>query len=529
MLLEIFQLEYNMPRKSAAKKAAQLAGARNGQAEHEPKSVTRSKSESESESETSSDEDEDDVGDLLTNNVEANIQKVLETIRNEPDKLLDKETKFFDEGDFNTVQQKKEKAMYLKDYHRRELLDKMNKKGDEEEPLREVYQEQQEAERKKLVAEIHSNNKGSSDEAPSDDDEDGFLTKRTQEREIEPLPASLPDPSSNEEAFLDAFVNSRAWVAPAGGESSRQKKNKLNEEDSDEDIELADQFETAYNHRFEEPGAAEIVSYARTQNTIRRKEQSSRKRQREKKSEAERESKSEHEKKLAKAKNKKVNEIFQKFESQLGGMDEDVAQLLNAQDLEGDFDADEWDKRMAAVFDDKFYDNINVGDDTGVQEDEGEGEGDKDQEEMSNNKKRKLEKERLKNEKKRLKELAEQFVQKNMDLVVDEVMEDTPQEMKFRYREVSPESFGLTARDILLADDKQLNQYVSMKKLASFRDDSRKEADRRRYAKSKRLREWRKEVFKDENGPQDTEIVESLNARPAPSSTKVSKKQKKKR
>lgn len=522
-----------MPRKSAAKKAQ--IRAREQPFDHN-KNVEDAGLDEDLSQSSSSDEEEDDMGGLLTENVEANIQKVLETIRSNPDKLLDKNTKFFDEQDFASAQTKKQdKPVYLKDYHRDQLLKKMKGSNTEEEPLREVYRDQQEAERKRLVAEIHgegdSENKNDNDndnkEADSDDDDDdanGFLTKRKDSREIEPITAAeLPDPNENEAEFLNAFVNSRAWVpTETDGNHSFKKRGRKsgNDEDgssagsdSEQDIELADQFENAYNHRFEEPGASEIVSYARSQSTLRRKEQSSRKRQREKKNELEKSKKTDHDKKMAKVKNQKVNEVMQKFEQQLmAGMDDDVAQLLSQQDLDGDFDADEWDKRMAAVFDKEFYENFEA------PEKGAETENADEEPQLSNNKKRKLEKEQLKNEKKRLKELAESFVKKNMDLVVDEVMEDTPGEMRFKYREVSPESYGLTARDILLADDKQLNSYVSMKKLASFRDDAHKASDRKKFNKAKRLREWRKEVFQSETGPGEDEIAQSLNG-PAPAAS----------
>lgn len=41
---------------------------------------------------------------------------------------------------------------------------------------------------------------------------------------------------------------------------------------------------------------------------------------------------------------------------------------------------------------------------------------------------------------------------------------------KFQYVPVQKESFGLTNDDLLYADDKLLNQYVSIKKLAPYRD-----------------------------------------------------------
>ncbi|KAG5968550.1 hypothetical protein E4U58_001827 [Claviceps cyperi] len=68
--------------------------------------------------------------------------------------------------------------------------------------------------------------------------------------------------------------------------------------------------------------------------------------------------------------------------------------------------------------------------------------------------------------------------------------------MPFRYRESSPQSFGMTARDILLApSDKDLNDYFGLKKLASFRDPEKKRRDKKRLGKKARLREWRRGTF----------------------------------
>lgn len=71
------------------------------------------------------------------------------------------------------------------------------------------------------------------------------------------------------------------------------------------------------------------------------------------------------------------------------------------------------------------------------------------------------------------------------------------EELKFKYREVSPESFGLNTRDILLADDKQLNSYIGLKKFAPYRSKELRMKDKRKYAKRKNLFEWRKETFKN--------------------------------
>ncbi|KAI5283071.1 KRRI-Interacting protein 1, partial [Ascosphaera aggregata] len=58
----------------------------------------------------------------------------------------------------------------------------------------------------------------------------------------------------------------------------------------------------------------------------------------------------------------------------------------------------------------------------------------------------------------------------------------------FRYRETSPTSFGLSARDILLAEDRQLNQFAGLKKLAPFRDEEHKRKDKKKLGKKARLR-----------------------------------------
>ena len=65
----------------------------------------------------------------------------------------------------------------------------------------------------------------------------------------------------------------------------------------------------------------------------------------------------------------------------------------------------------------------------------------------------------------------------------------------FRYRETSPTSFGLSARDILFADDSALNSFAGLKKMAAFRDPEKKRRDKKKFSKKARLRQWRKETF----------------------------------
>ena len=104
-------------KKSAAKKAREAAAKQANELNDKPTSVEEPKVEEveeikkpakdekpkqkeveeeeyDDEPESSSSEEEDEFGDLITEDVETGINKVLETIRTDPSKLLDPEVKF---------------------------------------------------------------------------------------------------------------------------------------------------------------------------------------------------------------------------------------------------------------------------------------------------------------------------------------------------------------------------------------------------------------------------------------------------
>ena len=97
--------------------------------------------------------------------------------------------------------------------------------------------------------------------------------------------------------------------------------------------------------------------------------------------------------------------------------------------------------------------------------------------------------------------------------IIDQVEEERGRskekdsEIKFRYREVSPESFGLTTREIFTADDADLNEFIGLKKFAPYRPKELRSKDKRKVMKSRRLREWRKKVFKTEEGLTGDELA----------------------
>ncbi|KAG7827846.1 hypothetical protein KL920_004096 [Ogataea angusta] len=511
-------------KKSAAKRAREADPQQPGSepvAKDKDVAVEQSKSEpveseiadDDVENEDESSEEEDQYGDLLTEDVEEGFQKVLQAIKTGDKALFDKSVKFFKDPEEAEVPiTKKEKPMYLKDYHRKVLLDGHAFEDDdgEEREWKEgekPYALQQQEDKSKLLSEIQS--------AFSDEEGDDFLQKKEVQREIKPA-KSLPDPQQDGEKFLEAFLEKEAWIPEQ--EESRPEM----EEDDEEFDEAAEKFENAYNFRFEDPNAAEIISYARSQATMRREKMNSRKKQRLKKKEEQLREEEEKQELLRKKKQKKATQVLDRLreikEAVGDKVSEDtIARVFGDSLLNDDFDDAEWDSKMAEIFNEAFYEEdgkpekpeVELSEEEKVEEEEEEVE-EEPKENKSKKSKKKEEKIGKKKEKQKLKEVAEKLVSANTPKLLEEVEEERgrgkdKEEIKFRYREVSPESFGLTTREILVADDKDLNELIGLKKFAPYRPKELRLKDKRKYAKKKRLREWRMKVFKSADGLADDE------------------------
>ena len=64
---------------------------------------------------------------------------------------------------------------------------------------------------------------------------------------------------------------------------------------------------------------------------------------------------------------------------------------------------------------------------------------------------------------------------------------------RFKYKSVAPTSFGLTTEEILLADDRELAQYVSVKKLAPYREKEWMVSGRQRSQFRRNLKQKQKQ------------------------------------
>lgn len=514
-------------------------------------------------SESSDDEDEDDDGILATGAVDAGISTILQALKSKDPRLYDTTVTFYppiedgEEGNEDTLGQTvKEKPMYLRDYHRVNLLKGNAGADDEEDSTLKTFAQEQEDLKKSIVEEMHA-----AVEESDDDEDGGFLIPKSKPKAqptsegIHPSRKSkvkvnldVESADKDPETFLSNFMAARAWV-PSNGARFQPL-----ESDDDEEDERAEKFETAYNLRFEDPkGSNEMLkSYARdviAAKTVRREEPSGRKKQRDALREKKEAQKAEKDEDRARYRRLKIDEMEEKLQriKKAAGMkgetlkDEDWTKFLD-----DGWDDEQWETEMSKRFGDNYYAEADVQSeesDDGAQKEAGQkkkkvkkpkwdddidikdlipefdesdkvpaftlsdsdNEGEEDNDEESTPKKSKSSKDRL--QEKQAKKKAARLERKRIEELVDSRMDlDLPTKSKqpsiFRYRESSPTSFGLTARDILMAPDSALNSFAGLKKMASFRDPEKKRKDKKNLGKKARLRNWRKDTFGNEDGPE---------------------------
>lgn len=528
------------------------------------KKTGRAGNDQDDDDDSSSDEDEDEDGFLATEDLDAQISATLQAIRNKDPKVYDKDVTFYQSTDEPTKSadtEPKDKPVYLKDYHREKLLrgDTGASYDDEDTPM--SYNQEQDALKKSIVSEFHA-----AVDEESEDEEGGFMKKkeptkvdsngvhpeRKAKTSVKITEADVAQANTNPENFLSNFLAARAWVPPDGSNWEAF------ESDDGEDDDQADQFEQAYNLRFEDPEKSNefLKSYARdfaAAKSVRREEKNSRKRARElEKERKEEEQKGRHEEKsrLRKLKLEETEAKLRKIKQAAGSAGKDLTDEDWMKFLDDAWENDKWEMEMQKRFGDEYYantDDIPLSEDeeedgskkkkkknpkkpkwdddidikdlvpefeddekkekkpefslSDADEDAAEGDDQEDQEDRPS-KKRKTDhkRERKEAQKQARQERAklEALVDSKMELSNPDIL-SKPVHAPFRYRETSPQSFGMTARDILLApSDKDLNEFAGLKKLATYRDIDKKRRDRKYLGKKARLRQWRRDIFGSE-------------------------------
>ena len=507
----------------------------------------------------SSSEEEDDEGFLATAELDQSISQTLQAIRSKDPRVYDTSVTFYTPIDKDEVgktpEAKKGKPMYLSDYHRENLLKGHVGAGDEaDEDQPTTYAQEQDELKSVVVMEMHAAAENSSDSEGSD----GEFLKPAQRRVVADrnAPSGLDkmevvNADKDPETFLSNFMAARAWVP---GDGARFQPF---ESDDEEEEERAEKFEAAYNLRFEDPKHSNetLKSYARdivAAKSVRREETNSRKKQRDAqraKEDAERMEREEERVRLKKLKVEEMEEKLKRIKKAAGLTGKSLREDEWSKIIEEGWDDKTWEAEMSKRFGDDYYAEEEVGSDCdggapgnlakskkkkprkpkwddeidikdivpNFEDDEqanekpaftlsdSELEQDADADDGGLIKKSKTSKQHKKD---RINQQRESRIErKKIEALVDNQLDlDVPlksskQATRFRYRETSPTSFGLTPLDILMAPDSSLNQFAGLKKMAAFRDPEKKKKDKKRLGKKARLRQWRKETFGDEEGP----------------------------
>lgn len=502
-----------------------------------------------SDSDSSSSEDEDEVAALATEALDSEILATLNAIRSKDPRVYDGSSTFYSNPDdqVEMPKQKKDKPVYLKDYHRQNLLDGV-KPDENEQPL--SYNQEQENLKRSIVSEMHAAVNASDD----DSDSEGGLFVRKSKKEPDTkrsvVKVDVEQADRDPETFLSNFMAARAWVP------TDQAEFQPFESDDDSDEERAEKFEEAYNMRFEAPEKSNetLRAYSREyaeKYSVRREENNARQKKREAEKAAKAAAKQQLKEEKARLKKLKLEEVQEKvkrIKRAAGLRTSDLQPEDWARFIDDDWDDSKWEQEMQTRFGDQYYAvQEEMSDDNDDQDDEENADDNgadkkkkknkirkpkfdddidikdivpdfKDDEEAVNfslseedeqqaiSKPRKSQKQSKidsKQESRRERRIISALIDDQMNLDFTAPTKSSG----FRYRETSPQDFGLTSRDILLADDSALNSFAGLKKLAAFRDETKKAKDRKHLGKKARLRKWRLETFGNEEGPIIDEAV----------------------
>ncbi|GLT25100.1 hypothetical protein SLA2020_002520 [Shorea laevis] len=506
-------------------------------------------SDEESESGSSSSEEEDLNGVVGSKKKDLEFFDALIKVRSQDPRLKQKDVKLFEFDDDESSEQegeqkekKEKKAVYLKDVVAKQLIEEGPEFEEEDSDYelkkkKKSYNEEQE--------EIKMAFLDAAQEVDGDDDGDDFLRVKKKENIDEEGKEELDDGEfakleeyfgrdtemDENQMFLKEFFLKKMWQDKEKGGNDMVGDDEVDELLRDEEeIEKQEGYEFGYNFRHEENAGDRIIGYSRKIEGSVRKKENARKEHRKRKEERMMIAQMERKEELKHLKNLKREEMKGKMKKvmEIAGIKEDDQCLFAMKDLE-EFDPDEYDKMMKAVFNEKYYaaedeefgsdeDDIKKPDfdkedkllglpkgwdvlESGdgflaarerilKQKSESIGDGDAEVEEDEEEKSQEKEEERKKEDaedgkqkRKRKMSLVQRAKQEMLEEFYKLDYEDTIGDLKtrFKYAKIKPNRFGLKTEEILMMDDKELNQYVSLKKLAPYRDKEWKLPNGNRY------------------------------------------------
>lgn len=515
--------------------------------QHGIRSPDESTSDSESESE--------DEGDLATATLDSEIMATINAIRSKDPRVYDADAKFYASIDLEPSEDKtnKEKPMNLQDYHRRNLLNGTEAADDEEEdqtpPM--TYNQEQEHLKRSIVKEIHAAAASGHQDQDLDqdlDNDDSFLVAkhRPKRKQKEPV-LDVENADKDPDTYLSNFMVSRAWEQPV------DRHLQPFESDDEDEERRAEEFEEAYNMRFEDPTKSneKLQSHARdlaAKYSVRRTEENPRQKRRElekSRKEAARDDLKADKARLRKLRIEEVEDKVRRIKKAAGLHSKKLKPEDWSHFVNDDWDDAQWEAEMQRRFGDQYYADNDVESDDAAESssrrrpkkpkfddeidiqdivpdfdneeertfslsDDDLVEATEPEAQLATATRQKKTKEEKKREARKERRIVEQLVDGQLQLEMNQHLPlSESQPNGFRYRATSPQSFGLTARDILMADDSHLNEFAGLKKLAAFRDPTKKQKDKKHLGKKARLRKWRRDVFGEESGLQEKELVPS--------------------
>ncbi|KAG8389740.1 hypothetical protein BUALT_Bualt01G0010100 [Buddleja alternifolia] len=468
--------------------------------------------------------------------------------------------------EYENNNKKKIKPMYLKDVVSKQLIEdgpefddeEMENGGDEEMKNRvKSYSEEQEEFRREFLEAVE-------EEEEENDEEGDFLKVKNggskegeeEEEDEDEIGEKLDDYFGEDEKldkdtmFLKDYFRKRRWIDD--GRSKNIEDGDVEFSEDEEEIEKQENYEKGYNFRFEENAGDRVTGHSRKVEGSVRKKENARKSQRERKEERMAQAQFEQKEELKRLKNLKKKEINEKLEKikEAAGVGKNGSVFLDEDDLEEEFDPDEYDRKMNEAFGDWYYKaedvdpgfgsdddedgdglekpdfdkeddllglskgwdevkgpsdgfksarerilrkNANDGDkndsgedgdendsgedgdenDSGEDEDEDENDsgedGDRNDCGEDGDNKPKVGKRKRKHKPSEVeKAIREELMEEYYKLDYEDTIGDL--KTRFKYKPVKAKRYGLSPEEVLMMDDKDLNQYVSLKKLAPYEE-----------------------------------------------------------
>ena len=432
---------------------------------------------------SSSDEDEDEDGEELTPELDLKIVKTINAIRRKDQAVYDGATNFFstessDSEESKDASEKKKKKTY-KDTMREQLLASHSEEEAKDKGF--AYDEEQRNLRAEIKKELEDEESRSDEE---DDDDDKILFVKPKKKALESTAIEealreeletfeeLSSETKKDDAFLADFVAKQKWKAPVAPL-----------DDSESDVDEMENFEASYNFRFEQKGATTVATHARDATSM-RKEVNARSVKRQKKKQDLDLLEVQKLAELQRLKHEKRKELSKK----MALLREAAGAEVDLEEDDDDFDPEKHDQRMAKAFDESYYE---------------------DQDHLF----KELQLDHDAEEALAKLELRGKIIDLDDDVNSAKSDDDEPKKKKksaFRYMSVPADDFGLSTEDILETEDKDLNQLVTLKKIAPYSDaqytvSAKKRKNWRHDIAQKKLKETKPKAEKKKRTPDSEE------------------------